>query len=100
MVSSASFMTLEEGLLQGHGDEVDMFAVVASFGPVMPSYTFEPYIAREICLKDISHIGFLRIVYDPEERDAPKLLDAELRNDFVMITKARVNRDRGANANS
>ncbi|CAN6363741.1 unnamed protein product [Urochloa humidicola] len=69
MVSSADFMTLEEGLAKGHGEEVDLFAVVASAGPVLPSSSVEPYFAREICLKDVSRIGFIRILTDPEETD-------------------------------
>ncbi|CAO2193167.1 unnamed protein product [Urochloa humidicola] len=95
MVYTADFTTIEEGLFKAHGEEVDLFAVVASVGPALPSYAFDPYVAREICLKDESRIGFLRIVNDPEEKDGPRLLDADLRNNFVMIIRALVNRDRG-----
>lgn len=42
-----------------------------------------------------SRIAFLRIVTDYDQMTGGKYIDAELRNDFLMATRVRVNHDRG-----
>ena len=52
MVYCAKFVSMEEALAMVNGSIVDVFAVVASVGPLIPTCHREPNVRREICLID------------------------------------------------
>ena len=49
MVYCAKFVSMEEALAMVNGSIVDVFAVVASVGPLIPTCHREPNVRREIC---------------------------------------------------
>ena len=51
MVYCTKLVSMEEALGMADGSIVDVFAVVASIGPLIPNCSIEPLVAQEICLK-------------------------------------------------
>lgn len=52
MVCCTKFVSIEEALGMANGSVVDVLAVVASVGPLIPNCSIDPLVTREICLKD------------------------------------------------
>ena len=52
MVYCTKLVSMEEAIGMADGSVVDVFAVVASVGPLIPNCSREPLLRREICLVD------------------------------------------------
>ena len=55
-----TFMPIDEALSKTHGSKVHLMAVVASIGSVTARNWMDPYVTREICIRDV-RLGFLTI---------------------------------------
>ncbi|KAK3136497.1 hypothetical protein QOZ80_5BG0436660 [Eleusine coracana subsp. coracana] len=91
MITSAAPVSLEDAMLRPHASLVDIVAVIADVSHMEEDILF-PKPFRELALIDHNRrIAFLRVYYQAgRENHGEMLTEADVNNDFLVVTKVIV----------